>query len=150
MVFPIDTLSSVIASVQAQSEIDTTVKTSLSFDFDKKEIPVIDGNPVTNAGIEATKQWIRLFFRTDRDYVPVYKGKKFGTSIRKLIGLKALNNGYEESEVEREIREGFPLCPTIKRVTSFNMSKSGKILSVKVATELQDGTIIEHEEKISV
>lgn len=140
MSFPVDTLSEVIKSVQTQLTVDTTIKTSLSFNFDDKKFPIIDGTPLTNANIEAAKQWIILFLKTTKDTVPVYKGKNFGTSIKKYLGFKALNNGFLESEIEREIREGFPLCPTIKSVTSFNMSKSAKTLVIDVSVELYDGT----------
>lgn len=136
-------IDSVLNKLQTQLNINTTVKTSLSFNFTEKKFPVVDGTPLTNADIEATKQWIILFLKTTKDTVPVYKGKNFGTSIKKYLGYKALNNGFLESEIEREIREGFPLCPTIKSVTSFNMSKDGRTLVVDVSVELYDGTILE-------
>ena len=123
-------------------EVETTVKNSLEFNFVTKTFSVVDGNPVTNADIAATEQWITLFMKTDKDCVPVYKGTKFGTSIRKLFGYKALNNGFYESEIEREIKEGFAICPTIRQVTAFNMSKSGKYLVIDVSVQLQDGTIL--------
>lgn len=138
--FPETNLLSTIKNLQAQSIVSTTVKPSLSFNFTTKKLPVVDGTPLTNVDIEATEQWIILFLKTDKDTVPVYKGKKFGTSVKKLLGYKSLNNGFLESEVEREIREGFPLCPTIKSVTSFNLSKSGKILVIDVSVELFDGS----------
>lgn len=148
MAFPVDTLSEILASVKTSAVVDTTVKTSLKFSFDENKFNVVDGNPITNADIEATKQWITLFFKTDINTVPIYKGKKFGTSARKLIGYKALNNGFYESEVERETREGLPLCPTIKQVTSFNMTKSGKLLIISVTVELYDGTLLTQDETI--
>lgn len=142
-------LLTTIEKLQESSTVETVVKTSLAFDFDTKKFTVVDGNPVTNADIEATKQWIRQFFKTDKDTVPVYNGTNFGTSARKLLGNKVLNNGFYESEVEREVREGFPLCPTIKQVTSFNMEKIGRILKIYVSVELFDGTLLDQEETIN-
>lgn len=141
--FPKYDFNEILTKIQAEGQKVTTVKTSLSFNFTEKKFPVVDGTPLTNADIEATKQWIILFLKTTKDTVPVYKGKNFGTSIKKYLGYKALNNGFLESEIEREIREGFPLCPTIKSVTSFNMSKDGRTLVVDVSVELYDGTILD-------
>ena len=92
--------------------------------------------------IDAIRQWITLFVTTPKNTYTIYNGTNFGTSIRKLFGRKVLNNGYEEAEVEREIREGLPLCPAINRVTSFNMQKVGRILKIYVSVELFDGELI--------
>lgn len=148
--FPTDNIDEEIASVTRTAAESTEVKSSLVFDFDKRAFVVVDGNPATNADVEATKQWVTLFFKTDRDKVPVYKNTKFGTSIKKLIGYKSLNNGYFESEIERETREGLPLCPTIKQVVSFNMTKKGKILYLKIIVELQNGSTLDLEIKVTI
>lgn len=112
-------------------------------DFKTKSIILSNGSPKMIYSIEAIRQWMILFITTPKDVYKIYKGTGFGTSIRKLFGFKRLNNGYEESEVEREIREGFPLCPAINRVTSFNIEKSGKLVLIKVQVELYDGTLID-------
>lgn len=139
--FPqINNLLTTVQKLQSQLVGERTIKTSLSFNFEDKKFPIVDGTPLTNVDIEATKQWIILFLKTTKDTVPVYKGKNFGTSIKKYLGFKALSNGFLESEIEREIREGFPLCPTIESVTSFNMSKDGKTLVIDVSVELYDGS----------
>jgi len=148
--FPEVDLLSIMENIQSSNIIDTTVKNSLEFSFGTKTFNVVDGNPVTNADIAATEQWITLFMKTNKDCIPIYKGTKFGTSIRKLFGYKALNNGFYESEIEREVREGFLLCPTIKQVTSFNMSKSGKFLVIDVSVELQNNTILNTSTEVSV
>lgn len=145
-----DNLLETVEKLQANTAVDTTVKKSLAYNFDKKKFSVVDGNPLTNADIEATRQWIVMFIKTDKDTVPVYEGTKFGTSARKLFGRKELTNGYAESEVEREIREGFLLCPTIKQVTSFNMSKSGKTLVIEVSVQLYDGTILDETTEVVI
>ena len=113
-----------------------------SFDYEKKSIIFENGNPKQITDIDAIRQWITLFVITPRNVYEIYDGTGFGTSIRKLFGRKTLNNGYEEAEVEREIREGLPLCPAINRVTSFNMEKVGKIVKIYVQVELFDGELI--------
>ncbi len=112
------------------------------YNWDKKEHELVDGTVKIIHDIEAIKQWIVLFIKTPRGKYRIYEGTYFGTSIRKLFGRKRLNNGYEESQVEREIKEGLPLCPAIRRVSGFNMKKEGKNLLVYVQAELHDGTLV--------
>lgn len=142
--FPTDEDFSYIEQLQQLAQTQSNnVSNSLVFDFEEKRFVVTDGTPLTNADIDAIKQWIILFLKTQRDTVEIYKGTKFGTSIKKIIGYKTLNNGFVESEIEREIREGFPLNPGIKRVISFNMSKENKVLLLKVSVELYNGSTLE-------
>lgn len=112
-------------------------------DFAEKSVVLSNGSPKMIYDIEAVRQWIVLFITTPKDVYKIYEGTGFGTSIRKLFGHKTLNNGYVESEIEREIREGFPLCPAINRVTSFNLEKVEKNIILYVQVELFDGTLID-------
>ncbi len=135
-----------------ENEIQTTREKVIStsselgktpnIEFENKKITVENGTPKLITDIDAIRQWITLFVITPKDTYKIYNGTSFGTSVRKLFGKKILNNGYEEAEVEREIREGFPLCPAINRVTSFNMEKVGKILKIYVTVELFNGELI--------
>lgn len=111
--------------------------------FEDKSVVLSNGSPKMVSNIEAIRQWITLFVITPKDTYEIYKGTGFGTSIRKLFGRKILNNGYEEAEVEREIRDGLPLCPAINRVTSFNLEKAGRVVKVYVQVELFDGSLID-------
>lgn len=136
----------------SENEIQTTREKVIStssdlgktpnIDFENKKITVENGTPKMITDIDAIRQWITLFVTTPKDTYTIYNGTNFGTSIRKLFGRKILNNGYEEAEVEREIREGLPLCPAINRVTSFNMEKVGRILKIYVSVELFNGELI--------
>lgn len=136
----------------SENEIQTTREKVIStssdigktpnIEFEYKKITVENGTPKLITDIDAIRQWITLFVTTPKNTYKIYNGTNFGTSIRKLFGKKILNNGYEEAEVEREIREGFPLCPAINRVTSFNMEKVGRILKIYVTVELFNGELI--------
>ena len=136
----------------SENEIQTTREKVIStssdlgktpnIDLENKKITVENGTPKLITDIDAIRQWITLFVITPKDTYKIYDGTNFGTSIRKLFGRKILNNGYEEAEVEREIREGLPLCPAINRVTSFNMEKVGRILKIYVSVELFNGELI--------
>ncbi|MCD8025092.1 MAG: DUF2634 domain-containing protein [Candidatus Gastranaerophilales bacterium] len=127
----------------------TTLGVTPSFDFENKKVVLVNGSPKMISDVDAIRQWIILFITTPKNTYDIYSGTDFGTSIRKLFGRKLLNNGYEESEVEREIREGLPLCPAINRVTSFNMTKSGKNVVISIQVELYDGTLIDESVDIS-
>ena len=113
-----------------------------SFNYENKQIILENGSPKLISNVEAVRQWIVLFVTTPKNTYKIYDGTDFGTSIRKLFGKKTLNNGYEEAEVEREIREGLPLCPAISRVTNFNMEKVGRIVKIYVEVELFNGDLV--------
>lgn len=140
---------------ETQSTREKVISTStdlgltMSFDYEKKSIIFENGSPKQITDVDAVRQWITLFIITPRDTYEIYNGTGFGTSIRKLFGRKILNNGYEEAEVEREIREGLPLCPAINRVTSFNMEKVGKIVKIYVQVELFNGDLIDETVDVS-
>ena len=128
------------------SDINTAnpeIKTSFDFDFFSKNFRVIDGNIKEINTIEAVKQWIRLFLMTDINKVPVYQNQKMGTSIKKIIGYKSINNGFVESELQREIEEGLLLNPAIDKITYFNMSKHNDTATITLNVMLKDGQIIE-------
>lgn len=116
---------------------------SFRFDYDKKNFVLLDGTLDTIDTVEATKQWITLFLNSEFNAYEIYEGYAFGTSIKKLFGRKMLNNGYEESETERQIKQGFKLCPTIENVTSLSMQKQGKILLLSIDVQLKNGQNIE-------
>lgn len=113
-----------------------------SFNYENKQIILENGSPKLISNVEAVRQWIVLFVTTPKNTYKIYDGTDFGTSIRKLFGKKTLNNGYEEAEVEREIREGLLLCPAISRVTNFNMEKVGRIVKIYVEVELFNGDLV--------
>ena len=112
------------------------------FDYQNKQIILENGSPKLISNVEAVRQWIVLFVTTPKNTYKIYDGTNFGTSIRKLFGKKTLNNGYEEAEVEREIREGLPLCPAISRVTNFNMKKIGRLVKIYVEVELFNSELV--------
>jgi len=125
--------------------LSDTVKTadnvlqSFSFDFDEKEFVVKDGSPELVDEYEATKQWIQKFLSTDLGTLEIYDDYKFGTSYKKLLGSKSFNGGYVESEIEREIREGFPLCPSIRKIVSYMAEKQGTKLALTIGVKLKSG-----------
>lgn len=115
-------------------------------EVDFEDIPKINiknGSPKMIDKILAIRQWITKFCMTEKDVYPLYHGTGFGTRFRKLYGRKRIGYGYEESEIERDFKEGLPLCPAISAVTSFEISKVGKVLNIKLQVELFNGEQID-------
>lgn len=142
--FPDNTLREEIQDYQNSLKAQSAkLGLTTSLNFEKSQIILSNGSPKLITDIEAIEQWIILFVKTPRDTLPIYKGTNFGTSYRKLLGRKILNNGYEEAELEREIIEGLPLNPAIKSVTNVQLSKEGKYLNIDIQVQLQDGQLLD-------
>lgn len=119
-----------------------TIKKDPAVDFtDKNKINLVmeNGSFKLLETEEAIKQWIIKFCLTEKDAYPIYEGLGYGTRIKSLLGRKRLGYGYEEAEIERDFREGLPLCPGINQVRNFELEKSGKSLNIKVEVELTNG-----------
>lgn len=143
--FPDNTIQDVINQFeQTQKEVSTEVKLTSKFNYTDFQTPINDGSPEQINNIEAIKQWIILFILTPKDIYPIYEGTGFGTSLYKMRGQKKLfSSGYADSEIERELKEGLPLCPAIQQVTNFELDKDGRNLIVNVQVQLYDGTLVD-------
>lgn len=137
--FPNDNTDVIVEKVAQGLKTAQNVLNSFDFDAQKKEYTIKDGSPVLVDELEATKQWIRRFLATDINTLEIYEGYKFGTSYKKLLGSKNFGNGYIESEIEREIREGFLLCPSIKKIISYDSEKQGTKLCLRIVIALHSG-----------
>ncbi len=116
----------------------------VNFD-DKSNIKLVmrNGSPKLVNEIDAIKQWIVKFATTEQGAYPIYEGTGFGTRFKKLFGRKRIGYGFEEAELERDYREGLPLCPAINRVTEFRTTKKGKVLNIYVQVELKNGELVD-------
>lgn len=142
--FPENTLREEIENYSATlGEQNRQLGVTPAFNYEKSEIILANSTPKLVTDIEAIKQWIILFVTTPRDVYKIYEGTDFGTSYKKLYGEKFINNGYAESELEREITEGLLLNPAINSVESVEITKKGKKLNVKVSVQLWDGDLLE-------
>ncbi len=112
-------------------------------DFANAKVTIENGSPKLIEKLEAIRQWIIKFSITEKDRYEIYIGTGFGTRIKELYGKKKIGYGFEESELERDYREGLPLCPAISEVTFFNVSRSGKTLKIKLQVELYDSELID-------
>ncbi len=123
---------------------DIGLEPLMNFD-DKDNIRVVikNGSPELVSGLEAIRQWIVKFCMTEKDTYSVYDGTGFGCRLRSLYGRKRVGYGYEEAEIERDFREGLPLCPGISNVTNFVLNKVGKVLNISIEVELTDGGLLD-------
>lgn len=128
------------AEEKLKTEIDRNFYKVPKYDFKNCRTIMKNGNIVLIDGVEAVMQWVEKFLRTSVNRFEVYTNTGFGTNARELFGKKYLDNGYEESELERQVREGLLLCPAIVSINNFNMQKEEKTLSVEVEILLADGT----------
>jgi len=110
---------------------------------DTPYVVIKNGSPELINGIEAIRQWILKFSVTEKDVYPIYEGTGFGTRIKSLFGHKKIGYGYEESELERDYREGLPLCPAISQVEYFDINKNGKVLNINLQVQLYDSALID-------
>jgi len=130
---------------QLNKETDRNFYKIPKYDFKNCKTVLENGQIVYIEGYEAVKQWIEKFCRIFTNRVEVYKNTGFGTNANELFGKKYLANGYEESEFERQLKEGLSLCPAIKEINDFNMTKNDKVLEVEFTAVMYDGTNVKVE-----
>ncbi len=145
--FPNDDIDNLIVQsgmeVQKNEDAKNAVLIEPVFNFETGEFIEQSGEIKMISGVDAIKQWVAAFLKTLIDTFYIYKGTKYGTSEKKLIGQKSLyNSGFTTSEIEREIKEGLPLNPAIKSVKEVEFTKEGEILNVDVTAELFNGELI--------
>ena len=115
----------------------------VEIDFEGLTVKIKNGSPKLIKEAEAVRQWIVKFAMTPKDVYPIYEGTGFGTRMKELFGRKRIGYGYEETELERDYREGLLLCPAISQVTDFKLKKEGKHLKIDLAVELYNGETLD-------
>ena len=103
--FPTD--YKLINSVQSTATItnsQTKVGRSFAFDYKTHRFVFKDGKNVEDTQIEAIKQWVELFIRTEMKKYKIY-ADSFGLDLTKLLGYR-LPRAYIVSEIKRRITEG--------------------------------------------
>ena len=148
--FPEDNIDETLETLAETINTSENVLKSFEFNFDTKEFVIKDGSPVLIEQLQATKQWIQKFFATDLGTLEIYDGYTFGTSYKKLIGSKNINNALVESEIERETRTGLLLCPSIKKVISYESEKQGTKLAIRVVIALNSGASAECRAELGI
>ena len=116
-----------------------TIGRSIKFDYDKKEFIVDEGKLVEPTKIDAIKQWIELYIRTEINKYAIYTDS-FGIDTRGLLGYR-LPRGYQVAEIMRRINEGIlTKCPDVKSVSDWDFDKG--TFSFKVTTNTGEEVVI--------
>lgn len=116
-----------------------TIGRSIKFDYDKKAFIVDEGKLVEPTKIDAIKQWIELYIRTEINKYAIYT-ESFGIDTRGLLGYR-LPRGYQVAEIMRRINEGIlTKCPDVKSVSDWDFDKG--TFSFKVTTNTGEEVVI--------
>lgn len=113
---------------------DTVIKTeevgrSFVFDYDTNTFLVADGIVQETDRVQATKQWIELFIRTEKDKYKIYSAN-FGTDLSDLVGYR-LPRGYQVSEIMRRVNDGILNgCKSVQAVRNWKFTKDGFYFTV--------------------
>lgn len=95
---------------------------SLAFDYKTDRFILVDGANKIPSKIEAIKQWIELFIRTEINRYKIYTDT-FGVKLKDLVGYR-LPRAYQIAEIERRITEGIlRKCPNVVRVYGWRFNK---------------------------
>ena len=135
--FPDDVDLNSVEVTTIDETVDTpvsgTIGRSLKFDYEKKEFVIEDGKNVEPGKIDAIKQWIELFIRTEVEKYKIYT-PSFGVDLRDLIGYR-LPRGYQVAEIMRRVNEGIlTKCPDVVSVSDWNFDKGTFSFTVKTNT----------------
>lgn len=120
-------------------EAKGTIGRSIKFDYDKECFVVDEGKLVEPSKIDAIKQWIELYIRTEIKKYKIYTDS-FGIDTRGLVGYR-LPRGYQVAEIMRRINEGIlTKCPDVKSVSDWDFDKG--TFSFKVTTNTGEEVVI--------
>ena len=98
-----------------------------------------EGKLVEPTKIDAIKQWIELYIRTEINKYAIYTDS-FGIDTRGLLGYR-LPRGYQVAEIMRRINEGIlTKCPDVKSVSDWDFDKG--TFSFKVTTNTGEEVVI--------
>lgn len=125
---------------------DTVTKTeevgrSFVFDYDSNTFKITSGTVQETDRVQATKQWIELFIRTEKDKYKIYS-TNFGTDLSDLVGYR-LPRGYQVSEIMRRVNDGILNgCKSVQAVRNWKFTKDGFYFTV-IMTDGTEVTISE-------
>lgn len=109
------------------------VKRSFKFDYTSNTFNVVDGIVQETDRVQAVRQWIELFIRTEKDKYRIYSSN-FGTDLSDLVGYR-LPRGYQVSEIMRRVNNGILQgCKSVQAVRDWRFDKYGFYFTVILTT----------------
>lgn len=121
------------------------IAASFIYDADNKIFRLLDGTPEECQGADAVRAWINLMLRVEKNTAEVFDGLQTAPGIDRdaLLGRRELPEGYQRSEIMREIRDTLALNPGILSADGFNFSRAGRALRVKFNVRLRTNESME-------
>ncbi|MBE6080176.1 MAG: DUF2634 domain-containing protein [Veillonella sp.] len=124
-----ETIESTSTKTNAQNKVGRNMK----FDFAKKRFVLEDGVNVETSQVDAIKQWIELFIRTELNAYKIYSDT-FGLNLDKLVGYR-LPRSFIVSEIKRRITDGIlNKVPCAVSVNNWKFDKGTFYFTVKTKT----------------
>ena len=106
---------------------------SLKFDYETNSFVIINGKNVEPSKIDAIKQWIELYIRTEINKYVIYTDE-FGVDLNGLVGYR-LPRGLQVAEIMRRINNGIlSKCPNVTKVSDWNFDKGHFTFTVTTNT----------------
>lgn len=103
--FPTDyTFTTENESTATKTSQQNRVGRNMKFDFKSKSFVFTDGKNDETTQVDAIKQWIELFIRTEANKYAIYTDT-FGLDLSHLVGYR-LPRSFIVSEIKRRITEG--------------------------------------------
>ena len=121
--FPTDVnFQSIVTPSEATTNSNNMIGRSLKFDYETERFVVVDGRNIEPSKIDAIKQWVELYIRTEINKYLVYT-ENFGVDLRGLVGYR-LPRGVQVAEIMRRINQGIlTQCPNVVNVSDWDFSK---------------------------
>ena len=123
--FPTDIdLSTVTVPITATSRTSNNIGRSLKFDYATNTFVIKSGQNVEPTKIDAIKQWIELYIRTEVNKYVIYT-EEFGVNLKGLVGYR-LPRGLQIAEIMRRINSGIlQKCPNVANVSDWDFNDNG-------------------------
>lgn len=132
--FPTDyNFKNSIESTSTKTNAQNSVGRNMRFDFKLKRFVIEDGVNVETNQVDAIKQWIELFIRTELNKFRIYSDT-FGLNLDKLVGYR-LPRSFIVSEIKRRITDGIlNKVPCTESVSNWRFDKGTFSFTVKTNT----------------
>lgn len=133
----------IFPEVQAAETLQETTNNgerSILFDYVTNSFVLNQGNIKEPTKLEALKQWIQLFVRTELNKYVIYSDT-FGIDLSDLVGYR-LPRSAQVSEIIRRLNEGITQkCKHVKKCEDFNFDNG--TFSFTVITDMGEDVKLE-------
>lgn len=119
------------------------MRKAYKFDFNNDEFVFENKDAVTLTGVDALKQWIEKYIKTQLNRYPMYKSTGYGANIEDLVIGKSYHFDFAESELRREVETALLKHDDIYKLENFKAIKKGDALNIEFTLATKYGTVTE-------